>query len=105
MTTTTYLVLASLLDGPRHGYAIVQHAATLSEGSTRLTTGTLYGALERLQREGLIEDAGQEAIDGRLRRYYRLTDAGADQLREQTAQMQRTAAAVAPQLAQWGLTS
>jgi hypothetical protein len=43
----TYFVLASLLDGPLHGYAIIQRTKNLSGGRIRLATGTLYTALDR----------------------------------------------------------
>src|ERR1700684_3360400 len=48
----TYFLLASLLDGPLHGYAIIQRAAELSDGRVRMATGTLYTALDRLTAEG-----------------------------------------------------
>src|ERR671930_252649 len=44
----SYFVLASLLDGPLHGYAISARARELSDGDVRLTAGTLYGALDRI---------------------------------------------------------
>src|SRR3954465_9275346 len=72
----TYFILAALLEGPRHGYGIVQDAERLPAGRVRLTAGTLYGALERLDGEGLVEAAGEDVVDGRRRRYHRLTAAG-----------------------------
>jgi PadR family transcriptional regulator, regulatory protein PadR len=48
MREPTYFVLASLLDGPLHGYAIIQRSEELSGGRVRLATGTLYTALDRL---------------------------------------------------------
>ena len=72
----SYFVLASLLDGPLHGYAISARAAELSDGEVRLTAGTLYGALDRMAARGLVEIDGEETVEGRLRRYYRLTDGG-----------------------------
>jgi DNA-binding PadR family transcriptional regulator len=74
----SYFVLASLLDGPLHGYAISTRAAELSDGEVRLTAGTLYGALDRMAARGLIEIESEETVEGRLRRYYRLTDGGRD---------------------------
>jgi DNA-binding PadR family transcriptional regulator len=74
----SYFVLASLLDGPLHGYAISTRAAELSDGDVRLTAGTLYGALERMAARGLVEMEREETVDGRLRRYYRLTGGGRD---------------------------
>ena len=85
----TYFVLASLLDGPLHGYGVIKRAAELSHGRVRIRAGTLYGALDRLIEEGWVAFDGEEVVDGRLRRYYRLTGAGeaallaeADRLRQ-----------------------
>jgi PadR family transcriptional regulator, regulatory protein PadR len=72
----SYFVLASLLDGPLHGYAIAARAEDLSGGEVRLTAGTLYGALERMSGQGLVEIDREETVEGRLRRYYRITGAG-----------------------------
>jgi DNA-binding PadR family transcriptional regulator len=72
----SYFVLAALLDGPLHGYAISSRAGELSDGEIRLTAGTLYGALERMAARGLVEIDSEETVDGRLRRYYRLTGGG-----------------------------
>jgi DNA-binding PadR family transcriptional regulator len=47
----------------------------------------LYAALDRLTAEGLVEQDHDEVVDGRLRRYYRLTDQGAQRLSEATARM------------------
>ena len=72
----SYFVLASLLDGPLHGYAISKRAEELSDGDVRLTAGTLYGALDRMAARGLVQVDREETVDGRLRRYYRLSDQG-----------------------------
>lgn len=76
MRPASYFVLAALLDGPLHGYAISTRAADLSEGDVKLTAGTLYGALDRMESRGLIEIDSEETVDGRLRRSYRLTTSG-----------------------------
>lgn len=94
----TYFVLASLLEGPLHGYAIAQRAAELSVGRVTLTAGTLYGALDRLSAEGAIEPAGEEVVAGRLRRIYRLTPAGIALVAEEAERMRRAAAVVAERL-------
>jgi PadR family transcriptional regulator, regulatory protein PadR len=96
MSEATYYVLASLLDDRLQGYAIVKKAALLSGGAVKLTTGTLYGALDRLVGQGLVVADGEEEVDGRLRRYYRLSDAGADAVRDEAARMRRAARAVEP---------
>jgi DNA-binding PadR family transcriptional regulator len=70
----TVLILTSLADGPRHGYALVQDIEAFA--GVTLGPGTLYGAISRLERRGLIEAVGP---DGR-RRPYRLTAAGTEEL-------------------------
>lgn len=72
----SFLVLTSLAGEPRHGYGVMQEVEHLSQGRTRLRAGTLYAAFDRLSAEGLIEVAREEVVEGRLRRYYRLTEAG-----------------------------
>ncbi len=72
----TFLVLVALAEGPRHGYGLIQDVQRLSNGRTKLRAGTLYATLDRLASEGLIEAAGEEVVEGRLRRYYRLTGNG-----------------------------
>ncbi len=73
MREPAYFVLASLLDGPLHGYAIIQRTGELSDGRVRLATGTLYTALDRLTDKGQVEVVGEEIVNGRLRRSYGLT--------------------------------
>ena len=72
----TFFMLTALADEPRHGYGVIQEVERLSQGKTKLRAGTLYAALDRLGAEGLITVAGEEVVDGRLRRYYQLTEAG-----------------------------
>jgi DNA-binding PadR family transcriptional regulator len=76
LTEPAFFVLLSLVDEPRHGYGIVGTVDELSVGRIRLKVGTLYGVLERLASESLVEPDREEVASGRLRRYYRLTDAG-----------------------------
>ena len=76
----SYFVLASLLEGPLHGYAISARARELSNGGVRLTAGTLYGSLDRMAATGLLEIDREETVEGRLRRYYRITDDGRDKV-------------------------
>ena len=87
MRQPTYFVLASLLDGPLHGYGIIKRAAELSGGRVRLATGTLYTALDRLAAEGCVRLVAEEIVNGRARRSYGLTDAGAAALRAEAARM------------------
>lgn len=87
MSEQAFLVLTALAGEPLHGYAIVQAVETLSEGRTRLRVGTLYGVLDRLVAEGLAEREREEVHQGRLRRYYRLTDDGVRVLSAEVARM------------------
>ncbi|MFJ7908426.1 PadR family transcriptional regulator [Kitasatospora sp. NPDC096204] len=80
MQEPTLLLLTALADAPRHGYALIQEVAAISDGRVKMRTGTLYGALDRLLGQGLIEVAAEEVVDGRARRSYALTGAGRDAL-------------------------
>ena len=74
-------ILISLADGPKHGYAVMEDVAHTA--AVRLGAGTLYGALARLERHGLVEPAGSDE----RRRPYKLTDAGAAALRAHLAEL------------------
>jgi DNA-binding PadR family transcriptional regulator len=87
MTEQTFLVLTALAEEPLHGYAIVQAVDTLSEGRMTLRVGTLYGVLDRLVADGLAERDREEVHQGRLRRYYKLTDAGVRALSAEVARL------------------
>lgn len=86
-TEQTFQILTALVDGPLHGYGIIQEVEHLSAGRTHLKVGTLYGALDRLTGEGLLVLDHEETVNGRLRRYYRLTDAGAQVLTEEAERL------------------
>jgi len=91
MREPTYFVLASLLDGPLHGYAIIQRAEHLSGGRVRLATGTLYTALDRLTADGFVELVSEEIVNGRARRSYGLTRSGSGALRTEATRMAEAA--------------
>jgi PadR family transcriptional regulator, regulatory protein PadR len=98
MTGQAFFVLTALADSPRHGYGIVGDVAELSQGRVRLKIGSLYGVLDRLAVEGLIEADREEAHDGRLRRYYRLTQDGRRALAEEAELRAATARVVRARL-------
>ena len=89
MTEQAFLVLAALAREPLHGYGIVGEVAEISDGRVTLKVGTLYGVLDRMVAEGLVAPDRDEVHNGRLRHYYRLTDAGRGEL---AAEAQRQAA-------------
>jgi DNA-binding PadR family transcriptional regulator len=69
------MLLAVLEAGPRHGYAIMEALRAGSSGQFDLPTGTVYPALHRLERAGLVQ-ASWSSDSGRRRRSYQLTAAG-----------------------------
>ena len=79
LAPATFEILLALVDGDRHGYAIMKEVASRTDGEVRMGPGTLYGALKRLLEAGLVEE-GSERADAELgddrRRYYRLTKFG-----------------------------
>ena len=83
----TFLILTALTTEPLHGYGIVRAVAELSGDRVRLQAGTLYGALDRLKDDGWVELDREDVVDGRLRRYYRLTDIGAGVLAGETGRL------------------
>ncbi|BCJ36079.1 hypothetical protein Athai_35820 [Actinocatenispora thailandica] len=94
----TFLILTALTDEPRHGYAIIEEVARISDGAVRLRAGTLYAALDRLRADGLIEVDREEVVQTRLRRYYRITAVGARRLAADAARMRRHADAATRRL-------
>lgn len=83
MTDPTLLVLASLADGDKHGYAMMEDIQCFA--SVRLGPGTLYGAITRLEQRGWIRPIESED----RRRPYRITAAGKHYLEEQLAGLDR----------------
>lgn len=69
------LVLLSLAEQPRHGYSMLKDIEAMSGGRVQLSTGTLYGALQRLLEQGWIERVEEDDAP-RDRRTYRLTSRG-----------------------------
>jgi DNA-binding PadR family transcriptional regulator len=84
------LILLSLAERPRHGYAILQDTERMSDGRVRLSTGTLYGALARLLEDKWIERF-KEQDRSRGRQAYRLTDEGRRNLQMEVSRLKRLA--------------
>jgi PadR family transcriptional regulator PadR len=98
MTEPTFMVLAALAAGPRHGYGVIGEVAELSDGRVRLRVGTLYGVLDRAVAEGRVVPDREERHAGRVRRYYRLTDDGRRALEAELARQEANVRAVRTRL-------
>lgn len=85
-------ILTVLAQGRRHGYGVLEEAKRLSAGAVELRIATLYTSLDRLSDAGLVAPDGDEAVEGRLRRYFRITEAGAARLAVEIEKMETTAA-------------
>ncbi|GAA4729564.1 hypothetical protein GCM10023328_05230 [Modestobacter marinus] len=99
LTEPTFFVLAALADRPRHGYGVIAEVQGLSGGRVTLRVGTLYGVLDRLVAEGQVTPDREEVHAGRLRRYFRLTDAGRLALEAEVARQEANARAARARLA------
>ena len=88
MQEATFLILTALAEGSQHGYGIITDVQEISDGRVRLRAGTLYTALERLREGRMVEVDREEIVDGRLRRYYRLTATGQERLATEAARRQ-----------------
>ena len=84
--SATPLVLAILSEGESYGYAIIKRVGELSGGELEWTDGMVYPLLHRLERRGLVEAVWGKSETGRKRKYYRLTQAGAEDLARQQRQ-------------------
>jgi transcriptional regulator len=93
--TLDMLILQTVSVQPMHGYAIAQHVERLSEGALKLQQGSLYPALERLQKKGWVTSKWGESPTGRQARYYTITAAGRRQLGEQISAFDRATLAIA----------
>jgi DNA-binding PadR family transcriptional regulator len=91
------LILLSLANEPRHGYALMKDIQTLSQGRVRLSTGTLYGALRRLLEDNWIERFEQEDT-AREKQAYRLTRTGRRQLEAELERMKQLTRAASARL-------
>ncbi len=90
LTPAVFHVLLSLADGERHGYGIMQEALRQSDGRFRMGPGTLYGTLQRLLEQELVEESDERpdaGLDDARRRYYKLTRRGRQSLKAELDRM------------------
>jgi PadR family transcriptional regulator, regulatory protein PadR len=92
--TLDLLILRTLLFGPRHGHAIAKSIERTSDDVLRVDHGSLYPALQRLERRGLIEAEWGTSENNRRARYYSLTAAGRNRLTVETGKWERLSEAV-----------
>lgn len=98
----TFLILLSLASGPRHGYAILKDVESLSEGRVKMSTGTLYGAIERLLEQGWIQRVEDPIPNetNRERKAYELTELGHKILSAEITRLQKLVSVAKSQTAE-----
>ena len=93
--TLDLLVLKTLTWGPRHGYAIARWLEDTTDDALHIEEGSLYPALYRLERRGLIEASWGTSEIGKRIKIYSLTKLGRAQLKSESAEWNQFSAAVA----------
>jgi PadR family transcriptional regulator, regulatory protein PadR len=93
--TLDLLILRTIAFEPKHGWAIAQRIQQVSKDVLQVQQGSLYPALHRLERQGLIVAAWGASENNRRARFYRLTRAGRKRLEEERASWQRLSTAIA----------
>jgi DNA-binding PadR family transcriptional regulator len=99
MREQSYLILLALAPEPLYGYGIIAAVRDLSDERIKLGAGTLYGAIDRLAKDGLLTLDHEEVVDGRFRRYYKLTEDGRQALAAETERLAALAARARKRLA------
>ena len=84
--STKPMILAILKRGENYGYRIIQSVREISGGELEWSEPMLYPVLQRLERDGLVSSQWKTTENGRLRKYYRLTERGAEELSRDAAQ-------------------
>jgi DNA-binding PadR family transcriptional regulator len=87
-------ILLSLYHQELHGYGIIQDIELRTGGEVGLSTSTLYGAIKRMMRDGLVERSAERPdpeLDDERRRYYRITDFGREVARAEASRIERLA--------------
>jgi len=93
--TLDMLILKAVSLGPRHGYGVLLRIQEISGQRLEIQQGSLYPALYRLERQGLIESEWGESENKRKARFYRLTAAGRRRLQQETRDWNRMADIIA----------
>jgi PadR family transcriptional regulator, regulatory protein PadR len=93
--TLDLLILRTIAFEPKHGWAIAQRIQQISKDVLQVQQGSLYPALHRLERQGLIAASWGASENNRRARFYRLTRAGQKRLEQERASWERLSAAIA----------
>ena len=93
--TLDMLILKTLALEPMHGYGIAVRLEQMSKGVFRPNAGSLFIAIQRLQRDGLIKGEWKSSENNRRAKYYVLTDQGRKRLNSETREWERQASAIA----------
>jgi DNA-binding PadR family transcriptional regulator len=104
ISRTAFLVLVAIGPDERHGYAIMQEVARITNGATRLGPGGVYTTIRRLFDDGLIEESDERPdpdSDDQRRRYYRLTGLGRSVVAAEATRLESMVDAARP----WALES
>ncbi len=93
LTPATFHILLSVAEGPAHGYRIKRAVEERTHGAVQLGAGTLYAGIQRMVRDGLIEETEPpeeaEALEPSSRwRFYEITDVGSDVLGREIARLE-----------------
>lgn len=88
------LILKTLSHAPMHGWGISQRVQQISDGALDMNQGSLYPALQRLEKDGLIASKWDTTDNNRRARYYRLTQSGRRALGQEVESWRRFAAAL-----------
>src|SRR5262249_5283755 len=92
--TLDLLILRSLLFGQAHGHALAKHIQRTSEDLLQVETGSLYPALHRLEKTGLIAASWELSAKGKRAKYYRLTAAGKRRLTAERSRWEQMSQAI-----------
>ena len=90
LTPAVFHILLALVDGDKHGYAIMKDVETQTDGRLKLGPGTLYGTIKRLLAAGLIVEVDERPdpeLDDERRRYYRLTALGHQSVQQENQRL------------------
>ena len=90
LSPAVFHILLALADEERHGYGIMQEVERRTDGAVQLGPGTLYGAIKRLLKNGLVAEVDERPdpeLNDERRRYYRLTDFGVGVLSAEAARL------------------